>query len=191
MRIAETERLALRQFDTGDAPFILELLNEPGWLRFIGNKGVGTLDDARRYLSNGPAKMYARYGFGLWLVELKESGLPIGMCGLIKRDTLEDVDIGFAFLAAHQRHGYAVEAARAAADYGWTTLGLTRIVAITSADNDASERLLGKLGFRFERTTRLAGDASDVKLYAACRPGDGAVDAGGAATSEIRTREPE
>ena len=191
MRIAETERLALRQFDTGDAPFILELLNEPGWVRFIGNKGVGTLDDARRYLSNGPAKMYARYGFGLWLVELKESGLPVGMCGLIKRDTLEDVDIGFAFLAAHQGRGYAFEAARAAADHGWTTLGLTRIVAITSPDNAASERLLGKLGFRFERMTRLAGEASDIKLYAARPAGNVAVDAAGGATSAILPKESE
>ena len=191
MLVVETQRLALRQFDTGDAPFVLELLNEPGWLRFIGNKGVGTLDDARRYIANGPAKMYARHGFGLWLVELKESGLPIGMCGLIQRDALEDVDIGFAFLAAHQGRGYAFEAARAAAEYGWTTLGLTRIVAITSPDNVASERLLGKLGFRFEGMTRLAGEASDIKLYAARPAGNGAVDAADAATSAILTKESE
>lgn len=170
--IAETARLTLRQFDAGDAAFILELVNDPSWLRFIGNKNVGTLDDARRYILNGPVKMYARFGFGLWAVDLKERGMPVGMCGLIKRDALEDVDIGFAFLAAHRGRGYAFEAASATASYGWTTLGLARIVAITSPGNDASERLLGKLGFRFERMTRLVGDASDVELYAAQRGGD-------------------
>jgi RimJ/RimL family protein N-acetyltransferase len=147
-------------------------VNDPSWLRFIGNKDVRTLDDAQRYIVNGPAKMYARFGFGLWAVELKERGMPVGMCGLIKRDTLEDVDIGFAFLSAHRGNGFAFEAAFATASYGWSTLGLTRIVAITSPDNVASARLLAKLGFRLERTTRLAGEASDVHLYAADRAGD-------------------
>ena len=172
LRVAETKRLTLRRFDVSDAAFILELLNDPAWLRFIGNRNIATLEDARRYILNGPARMYERHGFGLWLVELKERCLPVGMCGLIKRDALEDVDIGFALLAAHRGRGYAFEAASATMCYAWTTLGLARLVAIASLGNDASERLLERLGFTFERMTRLDGDASDVKLYAARRAGD-------------------
>lgn len=169
VQIAETERLMLRQLQPSDAAFILELVNDPSWLRFIGNKQVHTQDDARRYIADRAAVMYARFGFGLWLVELKDGRMPIGMCGLIKRDTLDDVDIGFAFLAAHRGNGYALEAASATAHFGWNTLGLGRIVAIVSPDNEDSVRLLERLGFRFERMLRLAGDTPDVRLYAAHR----------------------
>src|SRR5678815_4161900 len=123
MSVIETDRLILRRFTAEDAPFILELLNEPSWLRFIGDKGVRTLGDARDYIRKGPVAMYARYGFGLEVAALKESGLPIGMCGLIKRDTLEDIDIGFAFLPRFWGKGYAHEAAAATMEYGKGTLG--------------------------------------------------------------------
>ena len=149
-----------------DAPFILKLLNEPSWIRFIGDKGVKTLGDARRYILEGPVKMYSLLGFGLWLVELKSSGVPIGICGLIKRDSLPDVDIGFAFLPAYWRQGYAAESASAAISYGRGAFSLGRILAITSPDNDHSGRLLEKLGFRFEGMIRLSGDSPEVKLYA-------------------------
>jgi RimJ/RimL family protein N-acetyltransferase len=166
LKVIETERLNLRWLSPDDAEFILELLNDPSFLRFIGDKGVRTLDDARNYILNGPVDMYNRLGFGLYLTALKESGAPIGICGLIKRDSLEDVDIGFAFLPKFRAKGYAYESAAAVMDYGKHVLGLKRIVAITSPDNYASGGLLEKLGLRFERMIRLSKDAPEVRLYA-------------------------
>ena len=166
MHILDTDRLSLRWLEASDAPFILELLNEPSWLRFIGDKNVRTLDDARGYIANGPAAMYARHGFGLYRVALKNNGVPIGLCGLIKRDTLPDVDIGFAFLPKFCGQGYARESAAAVLAYGCNTLGLKRIVAVTSLDNESSARLLEKIGLRFERTIQLAGNAETLRLFA-------------------------
>ena len=166
LKVIETDRLNLRRLTPDDAEFILDLLNDPSFLRFIGDKGVRTLDDAREYILKGPVDMYNRLGFGLYLTELKESGAPIGICGLIKRDGLEDVDIGFAFLPSFRAKGYAYESAAAVMSYGKTVLGLNRIVAITSPDNYASGRLLEKLGMRFERMIRLSKDASEVRLFA-------------------------
>ena len=166
MKILETERLILRELCDGDAEFILQLVNETSWLRYIGDKGIKTVEAAEDYIRNGPVKMYARFGFGLWLVELKEGGVPIGICGLIKRETLEDIDLGFAFLPAYWRRGYAFESASATMAHGWKTFGLKRIVAIMSPDNHASHCLLEKLGFRFERMMRLSSNAPEIKLYA-------------------------
>src|ERR1022692_4013783 len=98
MNVIETDRLILRRVKLEDDAFIVELLNDPSWLRFIGDKGVRTRDDARQYLLTGPLDMYARHGYGLYLAELKSGGTPIGLCGLIKRPTLDDTDIGFGFL---------------------------------------------------------------------------------------------
>ena len=165
MKVLETDRLILRWLSTDDAAFILELLNEPSFLQYIGDKGVRTLEDARNYILNGPVDMYARLGFGLYLTELKESGSPLGICGLIKRDGLEDVDIGFAFLPRFWAKGYAYESAAAVLAYAKDVLGLKRIVAITSPDNHASGRLLEKLGLRFERMMRLSEDAEEVRLF--------------------------
>lgn len=165
MKVLETDRLSLRWLRADDAEFILELLNDPSFLRFIGDKGVRTLADARDYILNGPVEMYARLGFGLYLTELKEGGVPIGVCGLIKRDGLDDVDIGFALLPRFWSKGYAYEAASAVMAYGKDALGLERIVAITSPDNHASGRLLEKLGLRFERMVRLSEDAEEVRLF--------------------------
>lgn len=165
MIVADTERLILRRLDETDAAFILELVNEPSWLRFIGDKGVYDLDGARRYLRDGPMAMYGKHGFGLYRVESKDSGEAIGMCGLIKRDSLDDVDIGFAFLPRHWGKGYAREAAAATLALGRRDFGLKRIVAITSLDNDRSIALLESLGFVFEQTIR--SDLGDeVKLFA-------------------------
>jgi RimJ/RimL family protein N-acetyltransferase len=166
LKVLETDRLNLRWLSTDDAEFILEILNEPSFLRFIGDKGVRTLDDARDYILNGPVDMYNRLGFGLYLTELKDGGVPIGICGLLKRDGLEDPDIGFAFLPKFWARGYAYESAAAVMAYGKTVLGLNRIVAITSPDNYASGRLLEKLGLRFERIIHLLNDASEVRLFA-------------------------
>jgi RimJ/RimL family protein N-acetyltransferase len=163
--VLETERLTLRQLTTGDAELILELLNEPSFLQYIGDRGVRTIEDARQYILNGPAASYARFGFGLYRVALKEGDVPIGMCGLLKRDSLEDVDIGFAFLPRFWSKGYAFESASAVLTYGREVLGLSRIVAITAPDNEASIALLGKLGLRFAGMVRLTGEDAESRLF--------------------------
>ena len=148
-----------------DAPFILELLNDPSFIRNIGDRGVRTLDGARAYIRQGPLASYERFGFGLWLVELKD-GAPIGMCGLLKRDVLEDVDIGFAYLPAYQAKGYGFEGARAVLDHGRDVLRLQRIVAIVNNDNAPSARLLEKLGMKFERMVQPFPDEPPLRLFA-------------------------
>jgi RimJ/RimL family protein N-acetyltransferase len=165
LKVIETERLALRRLTIDDSEFILELLNDPDWLRFIGDRGVRTLDDARSYISKSLVAMYERFGFGLYLTELKSDGTPTGICGLIKRDSLEDVDVGFAFLPKFRGQGYAYESAAAVMEYGKRAFGLTRLAAITSADNDVSGRLLEKLGFKFERMVKLSDDGDEIKLF--------------------------
>ncbi|WP_242270519.1 GNAT family N-acetyltransferase [Bacillus cereus group sp. BfR-BA-01310] len=163
MIVRETERLILRWFDVKDAPFILELVNDPAWIQFIGDKGVRNLEDAKNYILNGPVDMYNKIGFGLYLVERKEDLTPLGMCGLIKRDSLEDIDIGFAFLEKFRSKGYGYESASAVMEYGKNELGLKRIVAITSIDNADSGKLLEKVGLRFEKI--ISGSGEDLKLF--------------------------
>ena len=166
MSVLATDRLVLRQLSIDDAEFILELLNEPSFLHFIGDKGVRTLDDAREYILKGPVASYECHGFGLYLTVLKEGAVPIGMCGLLKRESLADVDIGFAFLPAFWSRGYAMESALAVKAYGLTVLGLKRMVAITNPDNQASIKLLEKLGLTYERMIRMSDDGPEIKLYA-------------------------
>lgn len=167
MTIIETERLTMRRAEVDDAAFIVELLNDPGWLRFIGNKNVRTPEDARAYIARALVSMYERLGFGLYLVERKADGAPVGLCGLIKRDSLEDVDLGFAFLPQFRGEGYAREAAAAVMEHARADFGLKRLVAITTQDNEASSRLLEKLGFRFERVIRTPEADEELKLFAA------------------------
>ncbi len=167
MRILDTERLTLRELSVEDAAFMLRLLNEPAFVRFIGDRGVRTIADVRRYLIQGPIDSYRRFGFGLYLVEFKAEKVPIGICGLIKRDALHDVDLGFAFLPEFWSRGYAIEAASAVMTYGKDVVKLSRIVAIVTADNERSMRVLGKLGFRFEQMIPWPEDGSELKLYAA------------------------
>jgi len=166
VQVAVTQRLILRRLNIDDAAFILRLVNEPAWLRHIGDKGVKTIGDAERYILDGPVKMYADMGFGLYLVALKEQQQPIGICGLIKRQALEDVDLGFALAAEYCGNGYAYEAGVATLAHGRTDFGLRRIVAITAADNAASIGLLVKLGFEPERKIRLAAKSEELELYA-------------------------
>src|SRR5690349_2031823 len=144
----QTERLLLRRFTVDDAGFILTLLNEPAFLRYIGDKKVRNLDDARQYILNGPMASYEQHGFGLNCVEMRESRTPIGMCGLLKREELPDPDIGFALLAEFRNQGLAFEAAEAVLK---DAHNLPRILAITTLDNEASINLLERLGFRFEK----------------------------------------
>jgi RimJ/RimL family protein N-acetyltransferase len=167
MRIAETARLTLRHLRTSDAPFVLQLVNEPAWLRYIGDRDVRDLADAERYIEAGPMATYAARGFGLYHVALTTAGTSIGICGLIKRDGLDDVDLGFAFLPEHWGRGYAVEAGAAVIARARAVLGLPRLVAITSPDNDASGRVLRRLGFAFERRITLTPDGEQLLLYGA------------------------
>jgi len=164
--VLETDRLVLRHLTENDAAFILKLLNEPSFLRFIGDKGARTLADARAYLLGGPIDSYARHGFGLYLVALKESGVPIGICGLLQRASLPDVDLGFAFLPAYWRQGYAFESASSVMAHERKTQGLRRIVAVTQPDNVASVKTLEKLGMTFERMVRLTKGAPEIRLFA-------------------------
>jgi RimJ/RimL family protein N-acetyltransferase len=163
--ILETPRLRLDELTLDDAGFILELLNEEAFIRYIGDKGVRSRADAQRYITDGPRASYERFGHGLYRVALQEEGSPLGICGLLKRDTLEDPDIGFAFLQQHWSKGYAFESASAVLSHARGTLGLARILAITSPDNEPSIGLLGKLGFTFERMARLTEGEPDVKVF--------------------------
>jgi [ribosomal protein S5]-alanine N-acetyltransferase len=165
--VLETERLLLRHLSSEDAEFILELLNEPSFIRNIGDRGVRTIDDANSYILNGPVASYAKNGFGLYLVKLKETNESIGMCGLIRRDTLEDVDIGYAFLPKFWSKGYAVESAQAVKEYAKNVIGLDRIVAITDPENEGSIRVLEKIGLKFEKMVKLSADDIDLKLFGA------------------------
>lgn len=142
----ETERLLISELGADDADFIIALLNSPGFLVHIGDRGVRTRDDARRYIAQGPAASYAAHGFGLWKVSLRADGTPVGMSGLLKREELPFADLGYAFLPAHAGQGYATEAGAAALDYGFRCKGLPRILAIVRPGNEASMRVLGKLG---------------------------------------------
>jgi RimJ/RimL family protein N-acetyltransferase len=166
VKILETERLLLRQIDDEDAELLVELLNEPAFLRHIGDRGVRNTEDARKYIADGPVASYRKFGFGLYLVELKGSGESIGICGLLKRESLEDPDIGFAFLEKYWSRGYAHEAGGAVLEYGRKVLGLKRIVALTAPANDASIHVLEKLGLRYEKMVRLKGAKRDSKLFA-------------------------
>ena len=165
MRVLETERLVLRHLEASDAEFILRLLNEPSFIENIGDRGVRNTDDAARYIANGPQTSYERFRFGLFLVELKDAGDALGICGLLKRDVLQQPDIGFAFLPEFWSQGYAYEAAAATVAWADDTLGIGQLAAITSPDNNKSIRLLEKLGFKFERMMTVAEGEPEVRLF--------------------------
>lgn len=159
-----TERLAIRPFTRDDAPFILRLLNEPSFIEHIADKGVRTLEQAVAYLVDGPLASYAARGHGLWMVEHGITGAPMGMCGLIKRESLQEVDLGYAFLPEFWGLGFASEAAEACLDYGKTALGLRCVLAIVSPGNASSIRLLERLSF--QRTgTMECGPGDEVEVY--------------------------
>ena len=162
--VIRTERLVLRQLELSDSHFILELLNEAAFLRFIGDKGVRTPADAREYILKGPIDSYVRHGFGLYAACLRD-GTPIGICGLVKRDGLADVDVGFAFLSRYCSKGYAVESAAAVLAHARQQLQIRRVVAITAPDNANSVAVLEKIGLKFERMMRLAEHTPELKLY--------------------------
>ena len=165
MKVCETERLLLRLLSTDDAAFILRLVNEPSFLQNIGDKSVRNLEDAAQYILQWPMKSYEQNGFGLWLVALKDTLTPIGICGLIKREGLDDPDVGYAFLPEFWKQGYAIEAASATMLYSKEMLGINRIVAITAPDNLASIRVLNKLGLTFEKMVKLPGATKESRLF--------------------------
>jgi len=162
MVVAETPRLRLRWLTADDAAFILELVNDPTWIANIGDKGIRDLDGARRYIETGPKAMVARFGFGLNLIETRD-GTPVGLCGLIKRDSLPDVDVGYALLPVHAGRGYAREAVRAVLADGYARCGLKRVIAITMPHNKRSAKLLLDIGFTAEGTIPFkAGEPEDL-----------------------------
>ena len=162
----ETSRLRLRPLTLGDAAFILELMNEPAWRQFIGDRGLRTVDDARTYLVQGPLAMYARHGLGLLAVIRKSDTAALGLCGLLQRDTLAQPDLGYALLERFHGQGYAREAAAAVLAHARHELGLRRILALTALENPRSIRLLDLLGFRFEKLIAFKGEALDSRLFA-------------------------
>ncbi|MFZ1677029.1 MAG: GNAT family N-acetyltransferase [Saprospiraceae bacterium] len=163
--ILETERLMMRHFNISDAAFIVELLNSKGWLEYIGDRNVHTIEQAEAYLLNGPMKSYTENGYGLSLVSLKEGGIPIGACGLLKRDYLDTADLGFAFLPEYIDQGFGYESASAVLAYARQELNISPVVAFTVPHNDASIKLLEKLGFHFEKVFTMPGEEEELMLY--------------------------
>lgn len=163
--VIETERLILRKFTLEDAPFLLELVNTPVWLQFIGDRNVHTVEEAENYLRNGNLKSYAEHGFGFYLVVTKESNEAIGMCGLVKRDSLEDIDIGFAFMPNSIGKGYGYEAASATLDYALNVLKLGRIVAIVDPQNASSIALIKKIGLKYEKMVQISTNDIELMLF--------------------------
>ncbi|WP_394191462.1 GNAT family N-acetyltransferase [Paenisporosarcina quisquiliarum] len=166
MKILETDRLILRHLSEEDAEFIVTLLNEPDWIKYIGDRGIRTVEDAKKYIKEGPMTMYNEHGIGLYLIELKENAKPIGLCGLLYRDFLKDVDLGFALLSKYWGKGYAFEAAQSTLSYGAEILGHHRIVGFTSLDNEKSANLLQKLGMKDEGKIKYTSTSEDVRLFA-------------------------
>jgi ribosomal-protein-alanine N-acetyltransferase len=165
LNVIETERLKLREMSEADAAFVLDILNDPGFVRYVGDRGVRTIEEAARYISERFVESYRRNGFGLWLVETKDEGAPAGICGLLNRGTLPGVEVGYAFLPPFRSRGYAFEAASAAAAHAREVLDLPRLYAVVNPDNAVSIRVLEKLGMTFERMVRLSGEESDVSLF--------------------------
>lgn len=165
MKVIETDRLQLCHFTLDDAPFVLELVNDPSWIQFIGDRGIRTLAQAEEYLQTGPMASYAENGFGLYLVQRKADDGRLGMCGLVKRPTLPHVDIGFAFLPQFTGQGYAFEAATAVLHHAQHDLKLSPIVAIVAPDNHRSIKLLQKLGLHFQQIISLAENQPEIMLF--------------------------
>lgn len=163
--VLQTERLMLRKLTLHDTDFIVELVNSPGWLQYIGYRNIHTEEDAIKYLQDGPMKSYEQNGYGLLLIHLKTTKAPIGMCGLLKRDALELPDLGYALLPAYEGKGYITEATSAYLAYVEQQLQIGKLLAITNLDNEKSIRVLEKLNFVFERYLNMSGDDHPVRLF--------------------------
>lgn len=165
MIITETDRIRVCHLSESDAEFIFKLLNTPGWMKFIGNKNVHSVPDAENYIRNGPLNSYKDKGFGLYVVKLKKENISAGICGLIKRDFLEDIDLGFAFLPEYEGKGYAYESLSAVLNHAKKDLGISKLSAITDKDNYRSIKLLIKTGFIYDRKIFLEDEVKDILLY--------------------------
>lgn len=164
--VLKTERLHLTELSFDDADFILELLNEPTFKRFIGDKGIHTKDDALEYLRAVPLQQYEDHGYGLYRVAPGDNNVAAGICGLVTREEFPDPDLGFAFLNGHWGKGFAFESSLAVLAEGRDAFGLRRIIAMADEDNIASNRLLEKLGFRFEQMVTMPGETEEIRQYA-------------------------
>ncbi len=165
MSILTTPRLHLDELVPEDASFALALLNDPDFIANVADRGVRTAAEAETYLLEGPIASYREHGFGMYAVRRRDNGETIGMCGLVKRPSLEDIDIGYGFLPGARGSGYALEAARAVFDFARENLGLRRIVAIVSPANHPSITLLEKLGMQHESMVRMPGEEQSIRLY--------------------------
>ena len=167
MPIAETSRLLLSKINLKDADFFLKLVNSPHWLKYIGDRKVKTIEDAKAYLQNGTLKSYKDFGFGFYKLQLKEEGKKIiGVCGLIKREQLEDAEIGFALLPKYEGKGFGFEASAAVLKLAEEKFNIKKIIAITLAKNTSSINLLGKLGLTFEKKVKPFDDGKELLLFA-------------------------
>ena len=168
MKILETERLIVRELVESDAEFILDLLNQPSFIKYIGDRNVRTADEAKDFIETRYRKSYEDNGYGLYLVELKtpDSRLQtaVGICGFVKRDNFQYADIGFAFLPQFEKQGYAFESASALMEYGRKVLEFKEVLAITTQDNESSRRLLEKLEFKFDELIEMP-NGEILKLY--------------------------
>lgn len=165
MIVLKTERLSLSELTGEEAEFIFRLMNSPGWLQYIGDRGIRTIEDARQYILNKTMKSYTEHGYGMYLVRTEQDQVPIGICGLVRRDFLDDTDIGFAFLPEYNGKGYAFESASAVLQYARESLGMKKVIAIVSHDNQPSIRLIEKLGMRLEKTVPFPGEETQVFLF--------------------------
>ena len=165
MQILETERLRLREAMHPDAAFVLRLVNEPGWHRYIADPGVRTLEQALEWMEGRLLKSYREQGFGFWLIERKADGELVGLCGLFRRPVLEGPDLGYALLAEHEGQGYALEAAQGCVAHARNVLGWTQLLAITSAENPRSHALLRRLGFADDGLQQVEGYAESSRLW--------------------------
>lgn len=163
--VLQTQNLILVKLRKVDAPFILELVNSPGWLKYIGDRNVHSILDAEQYLQNGILKCYKEHGFGFWLVKDSIKNQKLGICGITKRESLDFPDIGFAFLPKYQSMGYGYEAAMATLKHAQKNLRLERIVAIVNKENMASNKLLIKIGMRFEKVICFPDENRELNFY--------------------------
>ncbi len=161
----ETQRLIIKPTSLEDAPFIYELVNTPKWLKFIGDRDIKSLDDAKEYIINSMLPQLAKLGFSNYTVIRKSDKAKIGTCGLYDREGLEGIDIGFAFLPQYEKNGYAFESCTKLKEIGLNEFGITTLNAITTPDNTSSQRLLEKLGLQFDKIVKIANDKEELFLY--------------------------
>ncbi len=163
--ILETRRLLITELTVDDAPFIFKLMNDKEWKRFIGDRNIHTLQDAKNYLADRLIPSYKNWGFGFYKVADKSTDAPLGISGFVDRKELEHVDVGFAFLPEGRKKGYAFESTQALLFYASEALNLKTILAIANKDNENSHRLLKKLGFRFQKYVKLYDENEEISLF--------------------------